>query len=77
MMPPPHTRHLGIPGARTSLGAPPHSQGTGPTREPHLLCELDDQWQLVVLDEVQQLLLADFSLEVVAAFVKLWMQRGP
>jgi hypothetical protein len=40
-------------------------------QEPHLLCELDDKRQLVVLDEVQQLLFCDLSLKVVPAFIKL------
>lgn len=43
---------------------------------PHLLGELDDQWQLVVLDEVQQLLLGDLPLEVVPAFVELWEEEA-
>lgn len=46
------------------------------TSEAHLFSELDDQRQLVVLDEVQQLLLGDLTLEVVAAFIKLWTEGG-
>lgn len=53
----------------------PRVPTTLPSERPHLFCELDDQRQLVVLDEVQQLLLGDLTLKVVAAFIKLWTER--
>lgn len=78
-------RGLHRPSAARSLGdtgdrergrpGPPATCGTGP-REPYLLGELDDQWELVVLDEAQQLLFGDLPLEVIPAFVELRAERG-
>lgn len=67
-------RRLGSSGGLSmgSWGAPPRAAW----QEPHLLGELDDQRQLVVLDEVQQLLLGDLPLEVVPAFVELWTEEA-
>lgn len=58
---------MGFPGPHL----PPQAQ-----RWTHLLSELDDQRQLVVLDEIQQLLFGDLPIKVIPAFVKLWTERA-
>lgn len=54
----------------------PRVPTTMPSERPHLFSKLDDQRQLVVLNEVQQLLLGDLALKVVAAFIKLQTEKG-
>lgn len=66
-----------------SVSQGPQDQTSGPSppgarsaTETHLLGELNDQGQLVVLDEVQKLFFGDLPLKVVPAFVKLWTEKG-
>lgn len=45
--------------------------GVGKSPGPYLLCELDDQRQLVGLDESQEVFFGQLSIEGIAPFVKL------
>lgn len=48
----------------------------GPAQSTYLLGELDDQWELIGLDEAQEVLFAELTIKRVTAFVKLKHTNG-